>query len=464
MTTGAVAEAEIPEFRWIDPKTGELHLNLHDGQTEAIHATERFILVLAGPQGGKTCFGPHWIDKEIHDIFAELRPNERLGDFMAVTSTYDLFNQKMLPELLEVFEQTLGIGKYHTGSKVIELSENLVPIWDGGRFLGKHAKDPNMFGRIILRSADSSSGLESMTAKAAWLDEAGQKEYTLLTWEAVQRRLSIAAGRGRGRVLLTTTIYDPNWLKWEVFDRWAKGDPDYRVIQFPSTMNPAFSRKEFERMRKSMPAWRFRMMYEGEYTKPAGLVYTSFDEEVCVVDRFEIPDNWLWFIGHDFGGVNSVALAFAQNPHSGELYLVYEWHFAGLSVEQQAAILQSRLKGRIIVHRAGGSHQEMGWRKSFTLLHWPIVEPRENAVDVGIQHVFSLHQQNQIKVFRDNQGYLEEKLSYSYQTGQDFSVDDITIVNKKRYHYMDAERYIMGYIKTDAAQGVAPNQVSSNTY
>lgn len=35
-----------------------LRLNFHPGQLRAWHSTRRFVVVLAGTQGGKTCFFP----------------------------------------------------------------------------------------------------------------------------------------------------------------------------------------------------------------------------------------------------------------------------------------------------------------------------------------------------------------------------------------------------------------------
>jgi hypothetical protein len=41
-----------------DPTKGELKFNFHPGQLRAWDSDKRFILVLAGTQGGKTSFGP----------------------------------------------------------------------------------------------------------------------------------------------------------------------------------------------------------------------------------------------------------------------------------------------------------------------------------------------------------------------------------------------------------------------
>src|SRR5205814_10640183 len=102
----------------------------------------------------------------------------------------------------------------------------------------------------------SGGGLESATAKAALLDEAGQDSFGVEDWEAVLRRLSLS----QGRVFLGTTPYNLGWLKSEIYDRWTAGDTAYEVIQFASTQNPAFPPAEYERAKATMPAWRFAMM------------------------------------------------------------------------------------------------------------------------------------------------------------------------------------------------------------
>jgi hypothetical protein len=190
-----------------------------------------------------------------------------------------------------VFENLLQKGRWWAGDKVIELRDP-----DTGQFWATRSDDP-MWGRIILRSAASGGGLEASTAKAAWLDECGQDEFPLTVWEAVQRRLSLA----EGRVLGTTTPYNLGWLKTDIYDPWEEGDPDIDVISFPSTMNPAFPQREFDRVETRMQAWRFGMFYRGQFTKPAGLIYDCFTGDM-LCEPFEIPDDWTRYVGVDFGG------------------------------------------------------------------------------------------------------------------------------------------------------------------
>ena len=53
------------------------------------------------------------------------------------------------------------------------------------------------------------------------------------------------------------------------------------------------------------------MLYDGLFSRPAGLSYGSFDETRHKVPRIAIPPEGPRFLGLDFGGVNT-AIFFAQ--------------------------------------------------------------------------------------------------------------------------------------------------------
>jgi hypothetical protein len=54
------------------------------------------------------------------------------------------------------------------------------------------------------------------------------------------------------------------------------------------------------------------MLYDGLFSRPAGLIYGSFDETRHKIPRIAIPDHWPRFLGLDFGGVNTAGIFFAQ--------------------------------------------------------------------------------------------------------------------------------------------------------
>ena len=121
---------------------------------------------------------------------------------------------------------------------------------------------------MVFGSAVNPESLESATAKAAWIDECGQDDFRLESWEAIQRRLSLH----EGRVFGGTTPYNLGWLKQIVYDRWRAGEADFDVIQFRSIDNPAFPISEYERAKRTLPTWKFRTVYDGQFDRPAGLM------------------------------------------------------------------------------------------------------------------------------------------------------------------------------------------------
>lgn len=416
---------DIKPFREVTSK-GELILRLHKGQKRVWDSEARFVFMLGSPQVGKTCLTPHWLHREI----------QRLGDgdYLAATSTYDLFKLKMLPEFTEVFERILRVGRYWSGLRIFELADNLVP----GKFLAKQEND-RMWGRIILRSADAKAGLEAATVKAAVIDEPGQKEFTREAWEGIQRRLSLSMGR----VLGTTTIYGINWVKHDIYDRWRMGDKDIDVIQVDSLNNPAFPKEEYERARRTLPPWKFKMLYQGEFEKPAGLIYDSFDGDICKIGRFPIPKQWLVFTGHDFGGANPAAMFYAQDPATGYFYAFREYlPGGGRSTAQHAEEFKKITEGYNVIKRAGGSHQEDEIRQGYTAHGWHIQEPKLMKVEAQIDRVYALHKLNKLFVFDDLRNYLDEKSSYSRELDENYNPTE-RIQDKERFHLMDAERYIL---------------------
>jgi hypothetical protein len=293
---------------------GKLRLCLHPGQSRAWKSDKRFVFIIAGTQSGKTSFGSVWLYREIQRLGA--------GDYLAVTSSYDLFKLKLLPEMRRLFCRLLRWGTYQSSDRVIESHDHST--------------------RIILRSANAPGGLESATAKAAWVDECGQDDFTLQAWEAVQRRLSI----NQGRVLGTTTPYNLGWLKSQVFDRWKGGHPDYDVIQFASIQNPSFPRAEYERARSVLPNWKFEMFYNGNFSRPAGLIYGDFNDSYQeagghLVKAFSIPKEWVRFVGVDFGLANTALVWIARQP-GGDYYAYREQLDADRSgVEMARAAIES---------------------------------------------------------------------------------------------------------------------------
>lgn len=426
---------------------GQLHLNLHPGQARAWNSTKRFVAVLAGTQGGKTSFGPHWMVKEIQ--------SRGPGDYGIVTPTFQLLEKKLLPEVKRVFTNWLGLGTYQ-GSP----SRKFTVSPDGARFLFGHYS-PDQPTVIWFGYAEDPDSLESATWRAVWCDEAGQRKFKLGSWEAIRRRLSLA----QGRALITTTPYDLGWLKQKVYDVWKAAKDrgildtcEFDVIRFDSTENPNFPQVEFEAARLTLPAWKFNLFYRGIFTRPAGMIYGSFIDDYLPrghkIQPFPIPMEWNRYLGMDFGNVNTAASFWAEEKARTSIpgvwgqptgrYICYRtYHTGGRTPEEHVqAILLNEPR---LPYAVGGAPSEDEWRDKFRGAGLPIARPTITDVEVGISAVYAAHAQGKTLVFDSLEEYLEQKMTYSREVDVNGEPTD-KIEDKATFHILDTERYILSQL------------------
>lgn len=409
---------------------GKLVFRYHPGQKRVMQARERFILALAGTQGGKTTLGAWWLLREI----ARAGP----GDYLVAAPMYGLMQKKVLPEFIRLFQTLLGLGRYRASERAFLISQR------GARFFWPTL---NVDVRIqpttiFFGHAQDPDSLESATALAAWLDEAGQRKFRVGSWEAIQRRLSVH----QGRVLLTTTPYTLGWLKTQLHDR-AATDPDIALIQFDSTMNPNFPREEYERMSALLPAWKFNMMYRGIFERPAGMIYDCFDRRTHTTPRFTIPESWPRFTGHDFGGVNMVAVYAAREPGTLRYYVYRVYQQANRTIEAHAHAI---LDGEPHIPTAiGGAPSEDQWRDEFTERGLPVARPDVADIEVGINRLYSMLKAQadgrdsiaSLVLFDDLDDLIDDFESYAREL-DDFGNPTEEIEDKSTYHRLDGLRYL----------------------
>ena len=412
--------APVRPYRELLPN-GEIRINMHWGQRAVMLSTAREILALAGTQSGKTSVCVDWMGMEIR--------KRGEGDYLMVSATFPLMEYRLLPEFLAVFETMQHLGKWRDSDKMFEYHANKT--------------------RVFFATATNPESLESATAKAAVADEAGQSQFHREAREALLRRTS----RFQGRILYPTTPYQLGWLKTELYDKAKDPANDIEVISWPSTANPTFPQAEFERAKRLLPPWKFRMFYEGAFERPAGVVYDSFDEATCKIKRFALPAAWPRYVGHDFGTANPAAMFYAQDPSTGYFYAYGEYKPGpGRSTREHVLEFKRLTEGVHVLKRAGGSHQEEEIREAYRANGWFIQEPKIHDVATGIDRVYALHKLNKLFVFDDLQKYLDEKLSYSYALDDNYEPTD-EIENKSSYHLMDAERYILSDFTPELVEG-----------
>ena len=427
----------------------------HLGQTWAWESERRYTAMFAGTQGGKTGYGPWWLAREI----------ERLGggDYLAVTAVYDLFKLKLLPALLRVFVDILRIGRYWGGDRLIELRDP-----ETKEFRAKRSTDP-MWGRIILRSADAEGGLEAATAKAAWLDEAGQDRFSLAAWRGIQRRIALH----QGRVLVTTTLYNLGWVKSEFIDlatdggevtlevldtgaeveRTDNAEADVCLIQFDSIANPAYPLAEYQRAQATMPDDEFAMFWRGRVAKLRTLIYDCFDEDIHKVKPFPIPAHWPRVVGIDPLGEYIAAVWLAFDPDKTQLHAYREYYepFGETTPGHVAAIDKFSQNERVGLWVGGGPSERQA-RADWQGAGIPLLEPPFGDVWVGISRVYELFKDVALVIHSNCEHLLDELGSYQRQRDKAGNTTE-KIKDKTRFHMLDSLRYICAWLTEPREEG-----------
>ncbi len=385
-------------------------VSLHEGQTRAWRSKAKYVAMISGTGSGKSFMGPIWLYREI-----QKHPD---GSFLVVSPTYQMFQRIVLPMTKEFMDKATS-GEYRAGERTYYLPTG---------------------GRIYFGSADNPFTLEGVHVHAAWMDEAGQMKRE--AWDVVLRRV----GFHNGRVLITTTPYNLGWLKTEFYDKWRAGDKDYDVIQFASTVNPYYPREELERARASLPDWKFRMFYLGEFTKPKGLVYEDFNPQKHIITPFEIPSDWKRIVGVDFGYNNPTAAVWLAINSDGVIYVYREYYERNKLPEESGRDILSLSEGETI-DALYCDPSNPAAIEQYRRMGLP-AKPADNAVREGIEKVISELKTNSLFVFRGLNNLLDEIENYQWRVYNDSIMDEPV---KDYDHAVDALRYA---IATHKKRGV----------
>lgn len=413
-----------------------LDADLHSGQQRAQDSTQKIVAVIAGTGGGKTAYAPLWAVTERVKI-AEQR--NLFASSGIVVAPYKILRRTTMPTFLRLFQHKLKLGEWESRQD---------GIWKFHEYLGG--------GYVYFCSADTPESIEGAHVHWAMLDEAGQRQFPEESFRAVERRVRFH----EGRILITTTPYVLGWLK-RLSDaaKLPADDPDHRedveVITFPSTANPKFPKEEFERARRTLPAWMFRMFYMGEWDRPAGLVYSMLTDEHWI-NWSQLPKEWQrWpgYAGTDFGYHNPhVNLYGAHDPTTDTLYIFDEYY----EVEKTNAKNARDAPHKDKVKMAWGDPSSPEAIAEFVHQRWRLTAAPKHDVLDGLKEVFERLNSGRLFFVRGRLTETSKELdSYVWDADRPDSVI------KLYDHTMDALRYMCMGLRSSGAGSSLPEQPHS---
>lgn len=229
----------------------------------------------------------------------------------------------------------------------------------------------------------------------------------------------------------------------------------WEVFHFRSHDNPHISEAALRELTLDMSAEAYRREIEAEDDEenPNQLIYKEFNSVSQIIPPVPIGSDWPHYVGHDFGGATPAALFFTQNPETGYFYAYKEYRpISSVSISEQVQAFLDITKGRVVLRRMGGSHQEMGERAAYAAHGWHIMEPKKKnqRVTARIDAVKAMMEKNQIYVFNTCHRLIGELSTYLWKNDTDGIITD-DIRNKNAYHLMDCLAYIMSDFTPETA-------------
>lgn len=397
----------------------------HKYQQLVLDETARFVLAIAGAQGGKTTVGAIWLLLLIQQNYAA----GKRGDYLLCAPTVKILNQSTMVKFLSLFPRDWGEWKEQ--KQCFELA------WGD---------------KIFVRSADDPNHLEGMTLLGAWLDEFGQMVQQV--WINLQARLAV----NRGRCIMTTTPYlGYFWVKEQVYDKAGRinGEVQARegidqalaVVEWTSADNPGFPPDEIERQRKILSEETFQLRYEGRFTRPQGLVYRDFNPASDIVKPFLIPNEWRRFGGLDFGyGSTTALVGIVEKPEIRDkeskvqeqsvFYIFREFYKKGAMLQEVANAVEN-MGLRYTLGDPRGAQEIAELQRAYGTKG---VSRAENNVEMGIERIKTLFREGRLKVFGSCKNVLDELQTYHYKLDVEERDNDGKPA-KSHDHAMDALKY-----------------------
>lgn len=377
-------------------------------QAAALQSTRRIVALISGTGAGKTWSGA------IRLGTWALQPHHPGAIYYAVGPTRSQLKSFLWYELLS-FLSRIGLRE---GVDYEQNRTDLILTFrrSGVRIMGKTAEAPDT--------------LQSGHICGAVLDEAGL--YEKQVWHVLLQRVSMYAGQ----LFVPTTPYNWGWLKTEVYDKAIAGDEKIELITVDSLENPFFDEASYYEAKARMPGWRFDMFFRGRFTKPAGLVYETWQSA-------PVPDwgsHWRRWAGVDYGFTNATAgCLFAVSPVDFKIYMLDCFKESKLTLAEISSRLQAWNCPCYLDPSASGIAEELRGKGCD-------IRAAQNDVIAGIMYVDDLFRSGRVVIgkCRDYAKFEDELNSYSWAT--DANGEPVEKVSKVNDHLMDAMRYglVMG--------------------
>jgi phage terminase large subunit len=414
-----------------DPKV-EWNPKQIDGVKLLSDFTKKFILFFGGSRSGKTFLAVYFILYRARHFAGS---KHLIARYSFANAKKTIWLQTILP--LARKDEKLGLCRINENEGIIKYNN----------------------GSLVVLGGLEPSRIDSVLAAeyaTIFITEANENKYNHI--EPLLSRLNDTAKDEDGNPISLKFICD---LNPTVKNNWTNvlfrmgmdpitGNPKedfhrYAHLHFQPEDNEAnLAEGYIETLRAMSPALKKRF-YFGEYGEYEGLVY-HLDEEVHIVDDFEIPADWKRFRGIDFGyHPHPFCCLWAAYDASNDILYFYREHYLGQTTVRRHSEIIKAMTGDEHISWTVADHDA---EDRATLLENGIVTvPADKEVLKGIDHVADLlhFDENKtrpnIKIFRSCKALITEFYAYKWADPATRMAKDREVV-KEDDHGPDVVRYM----------------------
>lgn len=209
---------------------------------------------------------------------------------------------------------------------------------------------------IELKGADNEDSLRGAGIKGLILDEYAFMKPNV--WELILRPM-LADSKGWA-VFIST----PNGFNhfYKLADNAQSTLPEYKDWWYSHATtfdNPHIDDEEIAQIKAEVSEDQFAQEYQAEFRKMAGLVYKDFDRSTHVIKAKDLPDmdSYTHGMGIDFGFTNPTAIVYVGMDYDQNWYVYDEVYKSGMTTDQTADIIETKMGGRMFTYKIGDSAQ-----------------------------------------------------------------------------------------------------------
>lgn len=132
-----------------------------------------------------------------------------------------------------------------------------------------------------------------------------------------------------------TPLKGLSWVYSHIYlNQWADDEVWYTQMQWED--NPFLYKEEIEQYSKNLSEDELQSRKYGRFMHKSGIVYEEFDENIHVIDGFDIPYQWQDTISIDPGLHNPLSAHWYAVDYDGNVYVVAEHYQSNKTVEYHA--------------------------------------------------------------------------------------------------------------------------------